>query len=271
MGTLGFGMALTISCRATAPRADENRLGEAVTTTAKPVDRAPKYSELLLWDNLPSQADNPIVRVGVASCKLDHAYVSCVIRNTDGVESLLDAAVSSGLRHQMIGQRKELEFESRVLADVACDKTESSLPPYSSAAAQCRFGHVRAFNEAVIDGDLALELLSLTRGDAALSDQKDDSTGVISCQVVSRKIQVNCSMRRVMRAGISDDARVLARGESVALSEKMIETLQEIRKYSGDATTHVIPGELAGSVRCAVDDAALETAGRRSAQCVIRM
>jgi hypothetical protein len=130
---------------------------------------------------------------------------------------------------------------------------------------------VRAFNEAVIDGDLALELLSLTRGDAALSDQKDDSTGVISCQVVSRKIQVNCSMRRVMRAGISDDARVLARGESVALSEKMIETLQEIRKYSGDATTHVIPGELAGSVRCAVDDAALETAGRRSAQCVIRM
>jgi hypothetical protein len=276
--------SLSIGCRSTAPSVDSSvtsgvdgvstssdQIGEPVAVAKNPVGRNPKYSDLLLWEKLSAQAENTLTRVGVARCKLDHAYVSCVVQGGDNLETLLDAAVSSGLRHKIIGKRKDIEFETRVLADISCDKTDATLPPYASAAAQCRFDRVRAFNEAVIDGDLAIELLSLTRGDGPLADQKEDSTGVVSCQIVTRKINVNCSLRRVSRAGISDDARVLSRSESVDLSEKMIETLQEIRTYSGNSPNLVIPSELAGSARCTADDTAIEAAGRRGVQCVIRM
>ncbi len=271
-----------VGCRSTAPIADSvvdrgapERMTESGVPAKNLTDRSIKFSDLALWEILPSNDENPLMRIGVAKCKLDHAYVSCLVEGQRGVDTLIDASISAGLRHKMIQQRSELEFEPRVLADVACDKTEATMPPYGSSAAQCRFISVRAFNEAVVDGDLALELLSLTRGDGLLDDKKNDSSGVVSCNISRRKISVNCSLRRVTQSGISDDARILRREDSVKLSEKMIGTLQEIRAISGGSTNNAsaseIPVELAGSVRCVADDSTLESSGRRVVTCIVRM
>ena len=273
-----FSIAAITGCRSAEPRIDSQNGGARAKDIAEPVlaaqkglEIAPKNTDLLLWQKLEAETEKSLARVGIVRCTLDHAFVSCLTQGSGGSEVLIDSTESAGLRHKLIVDRKDLEFEARVIANVACDKVDASVPPYEGTDVKCRFENTRAFNEAVIGGDLAFELSSLTRGRGVFTEQRNEVTGVVSCQIVHRNINVNCSIRPVTRDGISDDAHALARKESINLSEKMVDTLFEIRRYSRESANSGIPGELAGSLRCVVDDSALAADGQRAAHCLVRM
>jgi hypothetical protein len=273
---------MTLSCRTTAPVStiSDNKAGESSAGTQdgansaaakERLESASPYSDLRLWERLDTKNPDSPTRAGVVRCSMDHAYISCMVQGSGGVETLLETSVSSGIRLRMVERRKDLEFEPRIVADTFCDRVEARTPPYTGVDAKCRFENIRAYNEALLDGDLALEMSSLIRGDKAFGDSVAEVSGIISCAVRGRKINVHCSARVVSAAGISDDARALSREDSVELSEKMIQTLDEIKKFTRDPAERPLPGELAGSVRCFVENSAVEQNGKREAVCRVRM
>jgi len=168
--------------------------------------------------------------------------------------------------------RKDVEIEPIIIADVNCEILGKKTPPFTEKEdAKCLFSRVRAHSEAVFFKDVAFELAGLLRGESILGETVADLSGIISCRVLQRDVNAICTVRRITRVGISDDALELNRKESLVVSSSMVETLNEIRRAQSQAALTEIPRELAGSVRCVVDGSALEAKGGRKYDCSIRL
>jgi hypothetical protein len=231
---------------------------------AEPLDRT-------IWSRLGSGKDDTLARRGSVRCKNESGFVSCLVFGSTGVESLIENAASQGIRSRMIGVRKDVEIEPEILADVLCEETSARKPPSVTNDIACRFERIRAVNENIIVRDLAFELASLLRNDGVIGVSSQDRSGVISCRVQQRNINVQCTVRGIVQGGISEDARALERKESVSMSEIMIETMNEIRKARSQAPISAIPGELAGALRCMIDENELDKSGQRDNVCFVRL
>jgi hypothetical protein len=269
-----------VSCRTTSPGGHGiggaiDTVGSEATqlnTSQKRVESASQYSDLRLWEKLESKNNDSPARSGLIRCNMDHAYISCVVEGNGGGEILLESTVSTAMRMKMIAVRTDLEFERRIIASASCDKVDATVPPYTGIDAKCRFEDIRAYNEALIDGDLALEFSSMMRGENSFGDKTSEVSGFISCAIRGRKVNVNCTIRPVNKAGITNDARSLTREDSVEVSEKMIATLSEIKMFVQKSKMESdLPSELAGSVRCLVVNHDVEQHGKRTANCQVRM
>ena len=216
----------------------------AVETKVIPVDQ----SDVTLLKMIEQGVEGAQSGRGIARCKYENGFVTCFVQGANGVESLLENATSQKIRSRMIEVRKDAVNEPRLLADIICESAGDTAPPYLSKNVKCRFERVRAVNENIFDGDVAFEIASLLRSDLILGTVLNDLSGVISCRVLQRNINAQCTVRRIIQGGISDDARALGRKDSVEVSEKMIETIKEIRKSQSLPPSTEWPGELAGSL-----------------------
>ena len=285
MFRVGFFSLLIVfsGCRSASPLAAGKKGSSAASVDAveqdvvaadgrgnKGVDES--YSDFGLWRLLASGTSDSSSRAGVARCRDEGGFVSCFVQAKGGAESLMSNALSVGLRKKILVARKDVDIEPRIIADVTCEILGKKTPPFSEKEdAKCLFSRVRAHSEAVYFEDVAFELAGLLRGESILGETVSDLSGIISCRVLQRDVNAVCTVRRITRGGISDDARELGRKESLAVSSAMVETLNEIRRAQSQAALTEIPRELAGSVRCVVDGSALEAKGSRKYDCSIRL
>ena len=280
---LFFLLIAFTGCRSTAPLASGKKRSSLASKDAAEQDVVAAegrvqpvgpeiYTDFALWQRLATPSAENSSRAGVARCRDEGGFVSCLIQAKGGLESLMSNALSVGLRKKILETRKDVDIEPRIVADSTCEVIGKKAPPFSDKEeVKCLFSRVRAHNEAVYFDDVAFELAGLLRGESIFGDTVTDLSGIISCRVLQRDVNAICTVRRITRGGISDDARELGRKESLSVSSSMVDTLNEIRRAQSQAALTEIPRELAGALRCVVDSRGLEDKGRRKYDCAIRL
>ena len=249
----------------------ESELNDAVSGTLKNVGVPLEPIDVKLSQKLEAGSGGAQSGHGILRCKFENGFATCFLQDASGVESLLQNAVSQVIRTRLIEARKDVASEPILISDISCASAGENTPPYTGKDAKCRFERVRAVNENIFDGDVAFEIAALLRSELILGTALNDLSGVVSCRVLQRNVNVQCTVRRMIAGGISEDARALGRKESVEVSEKIIETIKEIRKNQSFPPSTQFPGELAGSLRCLIDGKALEDSGQRANMCFVRL
>ena len=275
-GAIGVSL---FSCRSVKPHAESAEVGAGglseavnpVTPARRRVEQAPKYSDLLLWERLAVTKENSPGRAGVVRCRAEEGFTNCYAQGAGAGEVLIDNVTSQGLRRKILETRQDIESDMRIMADVECDLAGGKLPPYSETDAKCSFLRARSFNELVAEKDVAFEMLASMRGEEIIADTKTELSGVISCRIFSRNIRATCTMRRVIRGGISEDARELPLKTSLLLTEMMISTLSEIQKAQSRPALSSVPAEFAGAARCNVDGKGSSEDSQRQVVCYVRL